>query len=49
MLVCTKCGRTVHPTTHTLSGYKVDYYIDKTVGKEPIVLCVECYAAQAAK
>lgn len=44
---CSKCERKVHPTTHTADGYKVDYYIiDATVGKEPVVLCKECYDAK---
>lgn len=40
---CSKCGRKVRQTMHTVDGYKVDYYVDATVGKEPMVLCVECY------
>lgn len=41
---CSKCGRKVNETVHTADGYKVDYYIiDWTVGKDPVVLCAECY------
>ena len=40
---CHKCGRKVHQTMHSLESAKVDYYIiEWTVGKEPIVECVDC-------
>ncbi len=42
-LVCCECERKVRQTIHTADGYKVDYYIiDATVGKEPVVQCVDC-------
>ena len=39
-----KCGRPVRQTMHSIDGAKVDFYIISwEVGKEPVVLCVECY------
>ena len=42
-LVCCECERKVRQTTHSMDGAKVDYYtIDQTVGKDPVVQCVDC-------
>lgn len=43
-LNCSQCGRKVHPTTHKVDTYKVDYYIvASTLDEDPVVICVECH------